>query len=90
MDGGLGVEVGWGGTRSIVRPRAWQVHQGDFADPPCPACGVCGLQPVRTVALMATRSPRVQCARSPQPPAQSSPPEGQWAWGQWDTSGMPV
>ena len=28
-----GVEVGWGETRSMVRPRAWQVHQGDFADP---------------------------------------------------------
>lgn len=37
MDAGLGVEVGWGETRSMVRPRAWQVHQGDFADPPLPS-----------------------------------------------------
>lgn len=87
---GWGVGVGWGEMRSMARPSAWRVHCGNFADPTFPARGVCGLQPVRTGALLATRSPRVGRAWSPQPPARSLPPEGQWAQGQWETSGMPV
>lgn len=87
---GWGVGVGWGEMRSMARPSAWRVHCGNFADPTFPARGVCGLQPVRTGALLATRSPRVGRAWSPQPPAWSLPPEGQWAQGQWETSGMPV
>lgn len=86
---GWWVGVGWGEMRSMAGAQQ-RVHCGDFADPTFPARGVCGFAAGENRCSSGHQITQKWACIGPQPPARSLPPEGQWAQGQWETSGMPA